>query len=130
MLKKQISTDHQSILIESDVPTVSAKKGQTKPTTDHVSHTVPDNSTRCSCQYNGDDVDLTGGGGKECGGNKDCLSGKRHPGAFERNNTKDDPRTVDRDQVNQGSGQRSKLHTLTLFHGAHRIVRCSQAIDS
>src|SRR5258706_11167511 len=47
--KKKISSDQQSILIEADVPTVSAKKGQTKPTSDHVSHTVPDNRTRCSC---------------------------------------------------------------------------------
>jgi hypothetical protein len=112
MLKKKISSDQQSILIEADVPTVSAKKGQTKPTPDHVSHTVPDNRTGCSCQYNDDDVDLTSGGGKECSGNKDCLSGERHAGTFERNNTKDDPRAVDWDQANQGIGQRSKLRLL------------------
>jgi hypothetical protein len=29
-LKEKISTDQQSILIEADVPTVSAKKGQTE----------------------------------------------------------------------------------------------------
>src|SRR6202011_1258567 len=49
ILKKKISADQQSILIEADIPTVSAKKGQTKPTPDHVSQTVPDNRTRCSC---------------------------------------------------------------------------------
>jgi hypothetical protein len=49
VLEEKVSTDQQSILIEADVPTVSAKKGQTKPAPDHVSHTVPDNRTRCSC---------------------------------------------------------------------------------
>src|SRR5258707_11036835 len=110
MLKEKISTDQQSILIEADVPTISAKKGQTELTPDHVSHAVPDNRTRCSCQYNDDDVDLTSGGGKECSGNKDCLSGERHAGTFQRNNAKDDPRPVDWDQANQGIGQRSKPH--------------------
>src|ERR1700737_1107366 len=112
ILKEKISTDQQSILIEADVPTVSAKKGQPEATPDHVSDTVPDNRTRCSCQYNDDDVDLTSGGGKECSGNKDCLSGERHAGTFQRNNTKDDPRAVDWDQANQSIGQRSKLHLL------------------
>src|SRR6202011_6280784 len=112
VLKEEISTDQQSILIEADVPAVSAKKGQPEATPDHVSDTVPDNRTRCSCQYNDDDVDLTSGGGKECSGNKDCLSGERHAGTFQRNNTKDDPRAVDGDQANQGIGQRNKLHLL------------------
>jgi hypothetical protein len=58
------------------------------------------------------DVDLTSGGGKKCRGNKDCLSGERHAGAFDRNNTKDDPRAVEWDQANQSIGQRSKLHLL------------------
>src|SRR5258708_2033057 len=48
----------------------------------------------------------TSGGGKECSGNKDCLSGERHAGTFERDNTKDDPWAVDWDQANQGIGQR------------------------
>lgn len=43
--KKKISTDQQSILIEADVATVSVKKGQTKPTPDHVSGAVPDDRT-------------------------------------------------------------------------------------
>jgi hypothetical protein len=42
--------------------------------------------------------------------NKDCLSGERHAGTFERNNTKDDPRAVGWDQANQSIGQRSMLH--------------------
>jgi len=112
MLKEKISTDHQSIVIEADVPTVSAKKWQTKPTPDHVPHTVPDNRTRCGCEYNDDDVDLTGSGGKECSANKDRLSGERHAGTFERNDAKDDPWAVDWDQANQGIGQRSILHLL------------------
>ncbi len=37
----------QSILIEADVPAVSANKGQTKSTPDHVSNAVPDNGTPC-----------------------------------------------------------------------------------
>jgi hypothetical protein len=94
------------------VPTVSAKKWQTKPTPDHVPHTIPDNRTRCGCEYNDDDVDLTGSGGKECSANKDCLSGERHAGTFERNDAKDYPWAVDWDQANQGIGQRSKLHIL------------------
>jgi hypothetical protein len=40
---------------------------------------------------------------------------KEHDGV--PNNTKDDPRAVDWDQVNQGIGQRSRLHILTVFHG-------------
>jgi hypothetical protein len=52
-------------------------------------------------------LDLSGGGGKECGSNKDCLSGERHAGTFERNNTKDDPRAVNWDQAKQSIGQRS-----------------------
>src|SRR6266446_357049 len=52
----------------------------------------------------------TRAGGKECSCNKDCLSGERHAGTFERNNTKDDPRAVGWDQANQSIGQRSVLH--------------------
>jgi hypothetical protein len=37
------------LLIEVDVPTVSAKKGQSKPTPNHESNTIPDNGTRCGC---------------------------------------------------------------------------------
>ena len=59
-----------------------------------------------------DDVDLTSGGGKECSSNKDCLSGERHAGTFERNDAKDYPWAVDWDQANQGIGQRSKLRLL------------------
>jgi hypothetical protein len=47
--EKKISADQQSILIEADVPAVSANKGQTKSTPDHVSNAVPDNGTRCRC---------------------------------------------------------------------------------
>src|ERR1700730_4930877 len=108
--EEKISTDQQSILIEADVPAVSANKGQTKSTPDHVSNAVPDNGTRCRCEYDDDDADLTGGSGKECRCNKDCLSGERHAGTFERNNAKDDPRAVGWDQANQSIGQRSMLH--------------------
>jgi len=47
ILKKKISTDQQLILIGTDVPTPSAKKGQARPTPDHGPHSVPDNRTRC-----------------------------------------------------------------------------------
>src|ERR1700730_16781286 len=97
---------------------VSAKKGQTELTPDHVSHTIPDNRAGCSCEYNDDDVDLTSGGGKECRGNKDCLPWERHAGTLQRDNTKDGPRAVDWDQLNQSIGQRNKLHMLTVFHSA------------
>src|SRR6202140_1849676 len=50
------------------------------------------------------------GSGKECSCNKDCLSGERHAGTFERNNAKDDPRAVGWDQANQSIGQGSMLH--------------------
>src|SRR5260370_40662608 len=42
--------------------------------------------------------------------NEDSLSGERHAGTFECNNTKDGPRPVGWDQANQGIGQRSILH--------------------
>jgi len=108
--KKKISANQQSIAIEADVVTVFVKKGQTNPPSDQVSGTVPDDRTRCGRQYDDDDVDLTRAGGKECSCNKDCLSGERHAGTFERNNTKDDPRAVGWDQANQSIGQRSMLH--------------------
>jgi hypothetical protein len=124
--KKKISTDQQSILIEPDVATVSVKKGQTKPPPDHVSGAVPDNRTRCSGQHDDDDVDLAGGGGKECSGNKDCLTGKRHAGAFERNDTKDDPRAVDRNQADQSVGQRGKLTVRLRQTAIAAIMRATQ----
>src|ERR1700737_2919027 len=108
--KEKISTDKQSILIDPDVPAVSANKGQTKSTPDHVSDAVPDNGTPCRRQYNDDDADLTSGRGKERSCNEDSLSGERHAGTFECNNTKDDPRPVGWDQANQGIGQRGILH--------------------
>jgi hypothetical protein len=116
--EKKISTDQQAILIEADAPTVSAKKGQTELTPDHLSHTIPDNRAGCSCEYNDDDVDLTSGGGKECRGNKDCLPWERHAGTLQRDNTKDGPWAVDWDQLNQSIGQRNKLDMLTVFHSA------------
>src|ERR1700730_18265526 len=93
-----------------DEPAVSANKGQTKSTPDQVSDAVPDNGTPCRRQYNDDDADLTSGRGKERSCNEDSLSGERHAGTFECNNTKDDPRPVGWDQANQGIGQRSILH--------------------
>jgi hypothetical protein len=42
--------------------------------------------------------------------NEDSLSGERHAGTFECNNTKDGPRPVGWDQANQGIGQRRILH--------------------
>src|SRR6266403_354630 len=69
-----------------------------------------------------DDVDLTSGGRKECSGNKNCFSGERHAGTFERNNTKDDPRAIDWDQANQGIGQRSKLRLLGFQIREHAIT--------
>ncbi|SHN78136.1 hypothetical protein SAMN05444170_3588 [Bradyrhizobium erythrophlei] len=116
--RKKISTDQQSILIGADPPTVSAKKGQTELTPDHVSHSIPDNRAGCSREYNEDDVDLTSGGGKECRGNKDCLPWERQAGTLQRNNTKDGPWAVDWDQLNQSIGQRNKLDMLTVFHSA------------
>ena len=74
---KKISTDQQAILIDADVPTVSAEQRQTKSTADDVARAIPDNRTRGSCQYDDDNIDLTGGGGKQCSGNKGCLSGER-----------------------------------------------------
>src|SRR6516164_8293594 len=60
--------------------------------------------------YDDGDIDLIGGSGQKSGSNKGRLSGKRHAGALQRNNDGNDPRSMDLDQTNQRTRERSKVH--------------------
>jgi len=65
-----------------------------------ISDPVADDRTYSGRDYDDSDIDLIGGSGQKSSGNKDRLSGKRHAGAFQRNNDGNDPRSMDLDQTN------------------------------
>src|SRR5262249_60941432 len=80
--KEQISTDQQSVFIETNASPVFAKKRHSETAPDRVSDPVSRDRTCSGRRYYGSDIDLIGGGGQESGSNKDRLSGKRHAGAL------------------------------------------------
>ena len=86
------------------------KKRYSEATPDRVSNPVSDNRTSSGRGYDDSDIDLIGGSGQKSSSNKDRLSGKRHAGAFQRNNDGNDPRPMDLDQTNQRTRGRSKVH--------------------
>jgi hypothetical protein len=80
--KKQISTDQQSVFIETYVSPVFAKKWRPEAAPDRVSDPISDDRTCRGRCHNDSDIDPIGGCGQEGSGNKDRLSGKGHAGAF------------------------------------------------
>src|SRR6516165_12409244 len=126
-----MSTDQQSVFIEANVPPVFSKKRYSEATPDRVSDPVSDDRTCSGRGYDDSDVDLIGGSGQKSSSNKDRLSGKRHAGAFQRNNDGNDPRSMDLDQTNQRTRERSKVHfcsskSLAGMTSAARIGRSRQ----
>jgi len=76
------------------------KELHSEAASDRVPDPVSDDRTCSGSAYNDSNIDLVGGGGQESSRNKDCLSGKGHAGAFQRNNAEDDPGSMDLDQTN------------------------------
>src|SRR6516225_5055272 len=105
-----MSTDQQSVFIETNVPPVFSKKRYSEATPDRVSDPVSDDRTCSGRGYDDSDIDLIGASGQKGSSNEDRLSGKRHAGAFQRNNDGNDPRSMDLDQTNQRIRERSKIH--------------------
>lgn|SRR5579871_970505 len=122
MPKKQISTNQQSVFIETNVPSVFSKKRYSEATSDRVSDPVSDDRTCSGRGYDDRDIDLIGGGGQKSSSNKDRFSGKRHAGAFQRNNNGNDPRAMDLDQTNQRTRERSKVH----FRPSKSLALCDR----
>ena len=60
-----MSTDQQSVFIETNVSPVFAKKWQSEAAPDHVSDPVSDDRTCSRRGYNDSDVDPIGGCGQE-----------------------------------------------------------------
>ena len=89
-----------TVFIETNVPPVFSKQRCSEATPDRVSHPISDDRTYSGRDYDDSDIDLIGGSGQKSSSNKDRLSGKRHAGAFQRNNDGNDPRSMDLDQTN------------------------------